>query len=151
MQSFKTFLNESLDKPANWKRVRELKTRITWGWKIGKQNYEMIANTTKLSPDSWDITFTLEDPEDINAFTYKATGTGNELGVFATVIDIILKDLIPNEDPKSITFTAEKEEDDRKTGRSKLYKRLVKRFVPKNYKTDIKEAGHEVEFTITKK
>jgi len=150
MKTFKTFITEAFDKPATWKKVIDNKDEKVYRWKIDKYKYELVAEDPN-HKDSWDVSFTLENPTADKSFTYNATGTGNEMQVFATCIDIILKDLVPSVDPETITFSSEKSENDKETGRSKLYSRLIKRFLPSNYKVKNTENKIEIKFYISKK
>lgn len=82
---------------------------------------------------SWDITFKRSGSVDV-------TGEGDQMKVFATVIDAV-QQFIKKQDPEEFSFTADKASygaeiaDPKKMqSREKLYGRLVKKYFSKGYK-----------------
>jgi hypothetical protein len=143
---------ESFDKPVKWKVITDIPKLKVYKWRIGDFEYELIAEKVDEKKDIWEVSFTSGPLMGLQ--TNKVTGTGNELQVFATVLDIISQDLVPSIDMKQIVFSASKSEHGMKTGRAKLYKRLVKRYLPKgwNSKTIDEKVGREehLVFLLTK-
>lgn len=80
---------------------------------------------------SWDITFKRSGKVSV-------TGEGDQMKVFATVIDAI-QQFIKKQDPEEFSFTADKasytQADSKEMqSREKLYGRLVKKYFSKGYK-----------------
>lgn len=152
-------VTESLNKPAKWVIDRVSKTDRKYTWRIGDNGYALIAARIK-EPGSdkikgWDISFSIDVPVPgaPDDFSFTATGSGNELTVFATVIDIILKDIIPNVDPDVMLISADKVEgdDDRPTNRARLYERMIKRYLPPGYTFEVlHNDSYSIEYKITK-
>jgi hypothetical protein len=143
---------ELLDSPTKWVKVTNNPFEKVYVWSIGDLKYELVAEETSSSHqyDFWEITFVLENPQPGQDFTLDATGTGNELGVFATVVNIIMTDFIPDVEPSIVYFSAEKQEHEKSTGRVKLYTRLVNKFLPHNYSVNVHNNPDDVSFEIKK-
>jgi hypothetical protein len=108
----------------------------------------------------WEIIFTRTKTGDDRAASLDATGQGDEVRVFSTVIDAI-RQFIKAEDPKYIMFSAEKtdlkkmkalkaidpEAAKKMQSREKLYSRLIKRYFSKDFK--VKESTNRVATTYT--
>jgi hypothetical protein len=95
--------------------------------------------------DVWSIDF-YED----NGGTadYEKTGSGNEMQVFAFIIDCI-RDLIQKHSPDVITFTSDKNEGNR----SRLYQRLSRRIKIPGYRfagADDESSNYEDQFVFVK-
>ena len=131
MKSFKQYITELFDKPADWYVSRE---------DSGLMHYESMVNDkeldiqfTKEDEDEWDMSFAVDGEETV-------TGTGDEVTIFSTVLDV-MADFVSRVDTKYITFDAEK---GGKVGNSrvKLYDRLVKKFASSHgYKLVNKKEG----------
>lgn len=104
-------------------------------------------------PDSeWLISFTQSQHEDGFKSTFKLTGSGDELKVFAMVKDSVLA-LVAKHHPKTMVFAASKDDETKdKNTRGDLYARLVKRFSIPGYtaarSTNTKD--HKDDFTLVK-
>ena len=108
----------------------------------------------------WEIIFTRTKSSDTSMSSLDATGQGDEVRVFATVIDAI-KQFIKAENPKYVMFSAEKtdlkkmkaikakdpEAAKKMQSREKLYSRLIKRYFSKQYK--VKENTNRIATTYT--
>lgn len=120
MTTFSEYLIESFDNPYPF-NLR----------KISNESYVTIVNLpdkTRLIirfkdiGDKWDVTFSRDGAHD-------ATGEGDQMRIFATVIAAI-KEFINIEEPKIVEFEACKQNGDQyqTSSREKLYSRMVKRF-----------------------
>jgi len=141
MKTFKQFINEVGNKPARWKWTKSNASVYQAEFRIGdKGGYKMEIKFHSQDEEIpfWSVHF--EYIADIvGVGTYRDTGTGNSLQVFATVLDI-LKTFIAKEKPKAITFSG-------KDGRQKIYARILKYIKGyEMYKEKIK--GSEVGFTL---
>ncbi len=147
------FITELLDAPAPWKQTLATANRRQYEWAIGEHNYYLFAED--MAEGVWELSFSLANPNYDNDVDDKpnlfiATNTGNELQVFATVIDIIMNDFIPDVDPDRIYFEADKTQLGNPTGRASLYARLIKRYMLPNYELQSGSSSDTVAFTITK-
>jgi len=150
------YIEESLNSAVKYKQVKDEPRMMIFRWEIKGQKYEMVMMSGFNDAHKWDVTFTMSQYKERvgrELDTYEVTGTGNELAVFSTVIKILIDELIKKRKPEMVTFTAEKSEYDVNTGRVKLYKRLVKRYVPDGYEVKIYDSavGNEVMFVIQEK
>jgi hypothetical protein len=81
----------------------------------------------------WEITF-FEKTKGGFGFTYKQTGSGKELEVFAFVGQA-LQEFLDRYGPDKVYFTADKDDDSQeKNTRADVYEKLLKRAKFKNYK-----------------
>lgn len=92
--------------------------------------------------DVWDVQFSEERDGE---WTYDLTNSGEELKVFSFVLRSI-GDLLKEKSPFYLTFSASKSN----SSRSRLYERLLKRFLPKGYKFSSRDADNEIRFLIQK-
>jgi hypothetical protein len=175
-QSFKQFLQtESFDtRPARWNR------RITPHYRVdGKNDYTYEFDVDKNQFDvyvkygrdfdeeyTYDVSFALVTMKDGGSFgpmksvDYELTNTGNQYKVLVTVVDC-LRDFVLTENPTDpIIFMAADEGFDeygpisgkkQKSIRAKVYQRLIKKYLPKNYKVEIVRDLFETTFVITRK
>ncbi len=145
-------LTELLDTVSQWKvDVTHEGLMREYNWEIGDLYYRLIAANMRIDQNLWLISFSLFDGRKGINGKCNVTGTGNELQVFSTVIDIIMNDVIPEADPSIVLFDAELcNTDGEPTGRADLYKRLVNRYLPANYTATNKNTGNAVEFVIRK-
>jgi len=157
MKSYKEFITEIFDQPVKLKYGTKYKTKSGVDWeatfKVDKQDYRVMSYPKK---DGQIVDFSWITPMDkyaIDAYTgFGKTGFGVKSAgiVLATVMQFI-QDLIDEAEPKVIKFTAEKSDDDNPESRIKLYTSMVKKFTPKEYTSNISNAGNKVEFTLTRK
>ena len=156
MKLSEVIVTELLDTPMPWKKVIDEKFEQVYQWRIGDLLYELVAEelSTGHAHSAWEVSFTLENPPSDNehprGFTLSATGTGNELEIFSTCVDIIMNDVIPTVDPTTVYFSAEKFERGKATSRSSLYERLIKRYMPANYKLEVQRNQNDTLFLIKK-
>lgn len=129
---FYEYITESFDKPAHWRNIGN----GLYKWSIDDIDYSLLAS--QHGNNTIMIEFSVDHGEEIE---YELTGTGNEMKVFATVLDIIINDVIPSYNPREITFDSDKMQDNKSTNRTRLYTRLVKKFLPKGWKFTI-DSGH---------
>ena len=127
-----------------------------------KLKIRMIGTPEVNDPEEldWEIIFTRTKNANTRASSLDATGQGDEVRVFSTVIDAI-RQFIKAEDPKYIMFSAEKtdlkkmaalkkvdpEAAKKMQSREKLYSRLIKRYFSKDFK--VKEDTNRVATTYT--
>lgn len=110
---------------------------------IGDRNIVFTANRFDDKKNAWSVCF-VEDNEYIHSST-KKTGSGDELKVFAFVKKTFL-DFIKERRPDRIQFGSNKAD----RNRSKLYERMVKKFIPPNYRLEIKSDSGEDFFVLTR-
>lgn len=107
---------------------KSYKAKATFG------NREIEFRFSKWPPPNdnrWNFTFVeLGDEDEDEDGTYKATGSGNELAVFATA-KRFLEIAIAKYQPKVVYFEADKTQG---SSRAKLYKRFTERWAPPGYK-----------------
>lgn len=118
---------------------RTADTFITKAW-IGNREIKFTAYGNH---DEWEIIFTEKTPT--GGYTFKKTGSGNELQVFSFVLES-LKLFIEMYSPGTITFTSDASDENR-TGLYTMMSRKVK--IP-GYKVKITNnpGGRFDEFTI---
>lgn len=150
MLSFKE-LNESFNKAAPWRKFIDKPRELAYKWKIDGHEYELVAENTNIELDLWEITFTIENPKAKGTHTTDATGTGNEMAVFATVLEIIFKDVIPTANPQKVYFSAEKADNGKDNNRSRLYGKLIKRYLPKGWSLKETSSAKRVDFFLIRK
>lgn len=121
-------LNELFDNPIPWKWVSKNEHNWEAGFDIGNMKY---ALTCAFAFQFVVIRFETRATGDTGI-----TGTGNEIAVFATVIDIV-KEIIDVPTVKTIVFTAKEK------SRQKLYNRLVKLFEKMGWSVSTNEKGDE--------
>jgi hypothetical protein len=144
-------LNEILSKPTDYMVIADTATYFATSAKIGGR--KIIFNAVKEGKKPWDISFQeskIVDGKITN--TMKATGSGNELEVFAMIKASLLQ-FIKQYDPESMTFDAHKGEktaDDERNVRADLYERLLKRFKIPGYTVERETRTRGDSFTITK-
>lgn len=167
MKSFSQF-NEAFDSP-----YKISLTRMGGGGSAMYSGEAVLDDGTKLkirmmgTPEvnepeelDWEIIFTRTKSANTKMSSLDATGQGDQVRVFATVIDAI-RQFIKAEDPKYIQFSAEKtdlkkmkalkaidpEAAKKMQSREKLYSRLIKRYFSKQFK--VKENTNRIATTYT--
>ena len=164
MKPFKQYITEVFDKPYKWRGGNVAKGSITPDNKNAIEKYtfktsdggtiEVIANhfwiesdwkmagvTIKETGHTIIIEFVKRDAQ-YGHSTHDMTGEGDAMRILATVLDII-KSIIKKHKPMTLIFSANKGQDNRKTGtkeptgRARAYGAIVKRFAGKvGYKSD---------------
>jgi hypothetical protein len=151
MKSYKEFITEIFDQPVKLKYGTKYKTKSGVDWeatfKVDKQDYRVMSYPKK---DGQIVDFSWTTPMGMYGFGKTSLGAKSAGIVLATVMQFI-QDLIDEAEPKVIKFTAEKSDDDNPESRIKLYTSMVKKFTPKEYTSNISNAGNKVEFTLTRK
>lgn len=123
MTTFKQFIAEILDKPAQLKTVRDGDLWYRARAEIGGRELEFRLDRWPIDRDHWNFTFVELSDDYEDGETYDATGKGSELAVFATAKKF-LENAIKTHHPKIIHFESEKSSG----SRDKLYKRFVERW-----------------------
>jgi len=144
-------LNESFDKIAPWQKIVDKPRKQIYSWKIDGHKYELVAENIIADIGLWKIKFTIENPNKPGEQTTDATGTGNEMSVFATVMNIIIKDFIPTVNPEKMYIAATKSEQGKSSNRSRLYGKLLKRFLSKDWTIKEKDSNRTIDFFLVKK
>jgi hypothetical protein len=155
MLKFSQYIEEAFNSPykIKMKRIYEKQYRGKTKLKDGSE-LDVIATRHMSSSTEffWEILFKRSGSTDV-------TGEGDQMKVFATVIDAI-RQFIDQADPDEFFFSADKSaagSDTRDKGwhemesREKLYSRLVKRYLSKGYKVKETSSIHGTDFVLTKK
>lgn len=135
-------IKEALDKPLPYTVTNKTSKFFDARFKAGDR---WIDFTAQLYPkgEYWEITF--EEQMERNSTT-KATGSGNEFQVFATVKAIIEK-FIEEYQPTRLTIDSFKGE----ANRTKLYNRMIAKNLPAGWKVDRDDAHPSyTTFNLTK-
>ena len=164
MKSFRQYITEVFDKPYKWRGGSVAKGSIT------PDNKNAIEEYTFKTSDGGTIEFTANHFWGLRNYTghtiaiefikrdaqyghptYDMTGEGDAIRIMATVLDII-KSIIKKHEPMMITFSADKIEGSKKTGRAGAYGAIVKRFAGKlGYKSDAKDSVDRTDWKLVKK
>lgn len=137
---FKEFISEALDSKVDYKVMRAtarmFRTRAT----IGSRDVVFTADTQ--GSGLWEVDF--KEINDTDS-TFQATGSGEELKVFA-MVDASLKEFVARYAPEKIMFSAK--EENAKNTREKVYTRLMTRLGYKLHsRSDTKTAVKILTFT----
>lgn len=137
-------LLELLDKAKGFEVLKNTKELYKASFMSNNRAIIFTAGIAPGSPDGfWSVDFVEHDGEKT---THKATGSGGEFEVFAT-IKVIMKAFIDEKQPKVIDFSAEKDG----TSRANLYTRMIKKFKAPGYKADVnKNTDYRVYYTLVK-
>jgi len=144
-------ITEIFDKPVKWKldgypiEIDDGEIIKTYSFEIPPYMY--YVELTQIDDTKLTIVFEIVLPN--GETTYNITKTGNEIRVFATVLDIIKNFIKEYSDVKEIGFTAEKHGSD--NSRVSLYKRFIKKYMPRNWKVKVYDELDEVGFHLIKK
>lgn len=95
---------------------------------------------------SWIISFGRSERGGRDAPKNNITGTGQELAIFGTVIDIV-RNFIADNDPDEMSFDAKKSE----PSRVALYNRMLKMFPEDQWYTEVTELSNTIYYTIMTK
>ena len=139
-------LDELFDKPAKFKKTHDSLNSVYYSANIKGKKLDIEFD--KLFTNKWILIFAIDGETSI-------TSEGNQYQIFSTVLAAI-KDFIEDRNPEAIEFSsANKEMDNVKTGRTKLYTQMVDRFA-KNMgysvrKTQVKTDGYDgTEFLLSR-
>ena len=130
-------LNELFNQPAKVDVYQDTISTYEAEFKINNNTYLI---TMDREAEMWDIEFELISTSKDG---YGITGTGGEIQVFATVIDIIKK-WVKKRKPQVIVFDAKQK------SRVKLYTSLVKKLAS-GYSVEKELIGKNTTFTLDKK
>ena len=137
-------LNEILDKPIELKIIRDTDRAYQADAEINGRIIRFKFNK-RPNENTWGFTF-VELSDFDNPYgpyeTYKATGNGGQIAVFATAKKF-LEDAIKKHSPDAVYFEADKT---RGASRSKLYNRFVTRWHPVGYTHEIVEPNDHVDY-----
>jgi hypothetical protein len=157
------YITELFEKPYKWKKSGKIDkskldpapTLIFYWFKTDDgREIEVHIHHTISEGEHWARVEFIDETHG----TMDITNEGDAFRIMSTVLDII-KDAIKTTQPDVIHFSADKNQSIpgnafklKATGRAKLYKTMVKRFAGKvGYKSKDRDAGHAVDFTLTKK
>ena len=134
------FVTETFDQPYPWKwSDHDIRQRM---WTASFADVVVIFSVD--GAGEWGVSFNRDGSQAV-------TGEGDQFKIFATVLDIA-KDFINLKRPKSIQFTAHKEETETTSSRTKLYSAMVKRFANSlGYDSQEKPFNDFVVYVLTKK
>jgi hypothetical protein len=135
-------LNELFNKPLPFKLD---KTPSGYAADVDVNGKNLFLKFQDIGGGTWEFFFKVD-------LSWHKTGGGNEIVIFATVIEF-LKQASKKVKPKHIIFSADKGEG---ASRTKLYQRMVKKHAKEfGYTSDVKAKssawGKEDHFTLTKK
>lgn len=147
MLSFTQF-NETFDStPANFKIDTDKEWLTQYTFEV--DNNQFIVKIVYSSFNGTrEASFALKKGKD---YDFGLTNTGNQFKVLSTVM-ACLADYIENKNPRSLTFNALKGSDDKSSdSRPKVYTRLLKRRLPKNWIVDYSETNEFVQYRLYRK
>lgn len=136
--NFKLFL-EALDSKSKYEIVRHDRHEFVTRINISDRTLQFDAVYDE-DKEVWDVVFSKVSYDNVHKrelHSYDKTGSGAEFQVFAFVKDSLLR-FIDNYTPEHVEFTSEKADGNR----TKLYQRMVKRFMPKDYTLDVDAYSH---------
>lgn len=139
------FITELFSPGKNWQWEFRGSEEAVAKFNINGINYTWFAYTyIRDNPNRWEIAFRIEDKKKLKGKTaYDASGTGNEMEVFSTVVDITRAFLEQYKDKvKQITFNSKGE------SRTSLYTKMVKRLLP-NWSMETRPTDYGPEFILT--
>ena len=173
MQSLSTYLIEAFDSSYSFNGKKVAEDEYSYGFDSvtkddkGKDTRTRIqvsiAGTENANDDDyyiWNIAFSRKRAPKAGAKmgipgqpSFDVTGDGDALKIFSTVMKIG-EDFIKKEDPKYISFSAEKQKGaDPKVmaGREKLYLRMTKKYFGNKFKIKAKPSSTGTVFYLEKK
>jgi hypothetical protein len=155
MKSFKQHLNEVLNTPYSYTRVKKYqnpkadKAYASYFEPDDGSEVDVIFTGKEHMDDTdhldWEIEFERNGAQDI-------TGEGDALRIIATVMKIV-KDFIKIEDPKYMNLMAAKPKgsDKKLSGRERLYSRLIQKEIGSKYKVRVGNNSSGTVWNIEKK
>lgn len=149
-------LDELFDKPSSFRKTTDNHDKVIYDSSIGDKKLIIYFNKWNSKIDKWEMFFSVDGKVGV-------TGDGDEYQIFATVLAAI-ENFIKAKKPEILTFTSENkqglgqgsdETSIRKSSRTKLYERMIKRFAKGagySFSTGIKShRGRKMtEFILTK-
>ena len=152
MQSFKKFIEESLDAaPVRWKLLQDSEIDSIYRFMIDNSVYTVFFKIPMRANKPVEVDFGVMDPN-THEISFVMSGTGNPHKVLMTVLDTI-KDFIARRDPPGIMFSARKKVTDTSQdskSRSAVYSRMAQKFLPKGWSLTTKDTGHIIYFIMSK-
>lgn len=144
MKTFETYLNEAFESsfPIKKTRDRPMDKRYQFTTEQDKRGEVVFTSISVLygrksiadsdPTKSWEVEFTIDDE-------WQATGRGEQMKIFGTVIAVIKK-FIAEYKPQEIQFSAAKNESeipsDKISSRGKLYDKMINRLL---HEVEVKE------------
>lgn len=146
MKTYKEFMQEAFNSPIVIRYI--LKNDRYWVGEFEIQGNTYTVNAKKRKNKDatgveYDVDFTCKD-DDTESYCKTGFGKTIALSVFSTVLEFI-KSFILETHPVTLTFSADKLEGD---SRSSLYKKMVNRFLPKDYTVKIYEDEDKTFFEL---
>lgn len=145
-------INEILSKKVDYTVTRASDERFIAKAEIGGRNITFEAEKPYGEDDDvWEVEFSERGDHLQFGKTFKKTGSGNQLEVFAMVKDC-MSEFIERYKPTKIEFTAEKDGDN--DNRANLYKKLLDKFNTHGYKVETARGqgviGKFMKFSLTR-
>ena len=140
-------LDEILNSKVEYEVVKDGRDTFSTKAKVGERIIHFAIERDDDGPpgaDSWEAVF-WETNLQGNGMKFNATGSGDELQVFAMVSDA-LKQFVAQRKPEKIFFSADKKGDD--ATRASLYDRLVRRFKAPGYEYERVTKPHKDIFVL---
>lgn len=126
-------LDEAFDSEVPHTVVKDTRDEFVATATVGGR--EIVFSATLSWGTTWHVQF--HEVTAKGKITFQATGSGNEFGVFAFVVQMI-RDLVRKRQPKELIFDAYKSPDG-KNSRSKLYHRMASKLNLPGYSMDVLE------------
>lgn len=138
-------IKEVFDQPVSVRKKLDTPDEVEYQGMVDSK-LVVVTFLRGVSGDDWELQFGVTDTE--GSLRFDATGDGNSYAIFALVLKAIQR-FIKERHPDSIDFAAAKSDEDFKTGRAKLYARMVKRFsAGMGYAATTKDLNDKVEFIL---
>ena len=155
MKSFKQHLNEVLNKPYSYTKVKTLadptadKAYASYFEPDDESEVDVIFTGKEHMDDTDHLDWEIEFERDGNK---TITGEGDALRIIATVMKIV-KDFIKIEDPKYMNLMAAKPKgsDKKLSGRERLYSRLIQKEIGSKYKVRVDNSSSGTVWNIERK
>lgn len=125
-------ITELFERPYSWQWTNKSDDVFTAKFKGENNipfevNFELDFFAARKGKDVWDITFENASKDVKRTDKMNVLGTGDEIGVFSTVMDII-KGFVKLKNPDNIHFSAYKSKTGKADSRARLYDRMVKKY-----------------------
>ena len=170
MKTFNQYITEAFDKPYSFSSFGKLPSKKLFQWAYSDEidmgdeegdvaNYKFTTDDGRTFVINFNYTVTPMkvvckiDFDDIGAEDeHLLTGKGDAMRILTTVLFVIQKELKRSK-PDYVEFSSQKVEREKKTGRTKLYNSMVRRFASKmgyNLKTIVDHKYKNI-FVLEKK
>lgn len=139
-------LTEAFDSPYPTAVLRNAEDeRITSFTTDSEIEYEIEFIYSRLR-DKWEVDFRS------TSGGYGITGTGDQMRVFATVMEEI-REFLQKRAPRQLQFSADKRHDSSQNrhSRANLYTALLKRYAPKDYDAKVEDKEEKTSYTLTRR